>query len=83
MISLAYMVVDITFLGGTAFSMDFACSDMESIIISGISLYITECTVDLVLCLIVRIFCCNIDLCLPAACVCSVYGTRSAYIFLK
>ena len=74
MMFLADMVVDIPVLEGKAFSIYFSCSSMESIIVSGIFLYGTECTVDLVLYLKILIFRCNIDLCSPAAFVCSLDG---------
>ena len=57
MIFIAYMVVDISVLEEKASIVNFACSDMESIIASGIFLYGTECTVDLVLSLIVLMIC--------------------------
>ena len=83
MIFLADMVVDITVSEGKAFSMDCTCSDMESIIISSILLYGTECTVDMVLSLSVLVFRSDVGLCLPAAYVCSVDGTRYVSIFMN
>ena len=56
MMFLSDVVVDIPVLEGKSFSMDCACPTMESIINSGIFLYGTECTVDLVLSLSVLLF---------------------------
>ena len=83
MMILSDMVVDIPVLEGKAFSMDFACHTMESIINSGIFFYDIECILDLVLSFSVLMFCSNVGLCSPAACVCSVDGTRSAFIFFN
>ena len=83
MIFLADMVVNIPILEGKPFIVYFACSNMESIINSGILLYGTECTVDLVLSLSALMFRSDFCLCSPVACVYSVDGTRSASIFLN
>ena len=80
---LADMVVSITVLEVKAFSMDFTCLTMESIINSGIFLYGIKCTVDLVLSLIVLMFCSNVGSCSPSACVCNVDGTISDSILLN
>ena len=79
----ADVVFDIPVLGGKQFSMDCACPNMESIINSGIFMYGTECTVELVLSSIALMFHYNVGLCSPASCLCSVYGTRSDSIFLN
>ena len=50
------MVVDIPVLGVKEFRMDYACSAMDSIVISGIFLYGSKCTVDLVLSLSILMF---------------------------
>ena len=63
--------------------MECAYSAMESIIISGILLYGTECTVYQVLSLSVLMFHSNVGSCSPASYVCSVDDSRSAYIFLN
>ena len=80
---LSDMVFNITVLERKSFSMDCACPTMESIINSGIFLYGTKCTVDLVLSLSVVMFCSDVSLCSPAACVCCVDGTISDSIFLN
>ena len=83
MMFIAEMLVDIPVLEGKVFIMDCACPIMESIINSGIFLYGTECTIELVLSLSVLIFLSYVGLCSPADCVFSVDGTRSYYIFLN
>ena len=80
---LADVVVNIPVLEGKAFSMDCACPNMESIVNSGILLYGTDCTVDMVLSLSVLMFCSDVGACSSAAYVCSVDGTRSDSIFLN
>ena len=72
---LSYMVVNIPVLEVKSFSMDFACPNMESIINSGIFLYGTNCTVDLVLPLSVLMFLSDIGSCSSAACVFCFDGT--------
>ena len=63
--------------------MGFTCPTMESIINSGIFMYGTECTVELVLSLSVLVFHSDVGLCSRDACVCSVDGTISDSIFLN
>ena len=77
------IVVDIPILEGRSFSMDCACSSMESIIISVIFLYGTECNVDLVLSLSVLIFHYDVGSCSPAAYVFIVDVTKSASILFN
>ena len=48
MMFLSDVVVDIIVLEGKAFSVDFACPTMNSIIDSAIFLCGTECNIDLV-----------------------------------
>ena len=83
MMFIAEMLVDIPVLEGKVFSMDCACPIMESIINSGIFLYGTECTIDLVLSLSVLIFRSDVGLCSPDDCVCSVDGNRYYSIILN
>ena len=47
------MVLDINVLEVKSLSIDCACYIIESIIMSGIFVYGTECNIELVLCLIV------------------------------
>ena len=77
------MVVNIPVLKGKTLSMDCACCTMETIIDSGIFLYGTECALDLVLSLSVLMFYSDVGSFSPASCVCSVYGTGYASIFLN
>ena len=83
MIFSAAMAVDIPIFKGKTLSMNCACSKIYSIIISGIFLYGAERTVYLVLSLSVLMFRSDIGSCSPAACVYTVYDTRSSSIFLN
>ena len=83
MIFLDDMVVDIPVLEGKSLITHCACLIMESIVNSSIFLYSTECTVDLILSLWVMMFHPDVGLCSPDSCVCTLDGTRSAYIFLN
>ena len=70
MIFLADRMVYIPVLEGKAFSMDFYCSSIDSIISNIIFLFGTDFRVDLVLYLSVLIFRSDVGSCSPAASAC-------------